>query len=50
VPSLLFENYGKAAESYLHTHRWQKMCAAVLLCFISNFLISDTKHADRYIG
>jgi len=35
---MLFENYDKAAESYLHTHCWQKMCAAVLSCFTSTFL------------
>ena len=48
VPSLLSEKSDKAAESYIHAHCWQKMCAAVLLCFNSNFLVSDDKRQDKY--
>jgi hypothetical protein len=46
----LFEYTDKSAESYFYTHLWQKVCAPVLLCFNSNFLISDNNCQDRYSG
>ena len=50
MPNLLFENYDKIAESYSYPHLCQKVCAAVLLCFKSNFLISENSSQARYSG
>ena len=48
APPFCVENNDKLAESHLYERLRRRLCAPLLSCFTSNFLISDNKRQDRY--